>query len=292
VGESIGFSYSQRAAGVIKLSRPVNSVMMGLAVLIGEAITLGGVLLPLASLLGFITAFALTASSMVLNDYYDRETDALNEPGRPIPRGLIKPKEAVGFTVLLAGVGLGAAALTNLPSLVVAGLSLALSSYYSAEGKKLGLPGNFMVSGCVAVPFLYGAFIVGALPTGLLLVFALLAFLSNTGRELIKGIADVEGDRVRGVRTVALKSGASRAAGVASALYVGAVAVSVLPPLSGWVSPFYLPFILVADLGFLYSALSIVRRPTRENAKRTKSASLLWMLLGLAAFLTGGATAP
>jgi geranylgeranylglycerol-phosphate geranylgeranyltransferase len=129
-----------KVRGVIRLSRPVNSGMMGLAVLIGEAITLQGGLLPLPSLLGFVTAFALTASSMVLNDYYDREVDAVNEPGRPIPRGVIRPGEALGFTVVLAGVGLAAAAFANLSSLVVAGFSLGLSSYYNMEGKKTGLP--------------------------------------------------------------------------------------------------------------------------------------------------------
>lgn len=277
-----------KVRGAIRLSRPVNSGMMGLAVLIGEAITLQGGLLHLPSLLGFVTAFALTASSMVLNDYYDREVDAVNEPGRPIPRGVIRPGEALGFTVVLAGVGLAAAAFANLSSLVVAGFSLGLSSYYSMEGKKSGLLGNFMVSGCVAVPFLYGAFVVGAVPGGLLIVFALLAFLSNTGREVIKGIADVEGDRVRGVRTLALTAGPERAAYLAAALYGAAVAISVYPLVGGWVSSLYLPFIVAADLGFLYSALTIVRKPTKGDAKRTKKVSLIWMLLGLVAFLTGG----
>jgi hypothetical protein len=41
-------------------------------------------------------------------------------------------------------------------------------------------------------------------------------------------------------------------------------------------------------LGFLYSALTIVRKPTKGDAKRTKKVSLIWMLLGLVAFLTGG----
>ena len=87
---------------------------------------------------------------------------------------------------------------------------------------------------------------------------------------------------------MALRAGPRSAAYVAAALYGAAVAISVYPPLVGWVTLLYIPFILVADLGFLFSALSIARRPTKENAKRTKKVSLLWMLLGLVAFLTGG----
>ncbi|MEM3736885.1 MAG: UbiA family prenyltransferase [Candidatus Bathyarchaeia archaeon] len=267
-------------------------MMMGLAVIVGATITLHGQPPLLPSLLGFMTAFCLTSSSMAMNDYYDREVDALNEPGRPVPQGIVKPKEALSYMAILAGVGLTTAALLNLLSLLVAGLSLTLSSYYSMEGKKLGLFGNFMVSGCVAVPFLYGAFIVGSAPGSLLTVFALLAFVSNTGREVIKGIVDVEGDKLRCVRTLALRSGCRHAARVAAALYGAAVAVSALPLLGGMVSALYLPFVLAADAGFLYSAISIARRPSRENAKRTKKMSLLWMLLGLVAFLAGGTTSP
>ena len=39
----------------------------------------------------------------VINDYYDREIDAINEPYRPIPSGKITEIEAViQFSVLLA----------------------------------------------------------------------------------------------------------------------------------------------------------------------------------------------
>ena len=40
-------------------------------------------------LFGFGTGFMLTAAAMTINDYYDRTIDAINEPTRPIPSGLI-----------------------------------------------------------------------------------------------------------------------------------------------------------------------------------------------------------
>src|SRR3990170_5165475 len=97
--------------GYLRLMRPVNCVMMGFAVIVGVAITNPNVLN--TSLLnlsyGFITGFMLTAASMSINDYYDRAIDAVNEPNRPIPSGLIKPKEALAFAFILSTVGFAAA---------------------------------------------------------------------------------------------------------------------------------------------------------------------------------------
>ncbi|MEM2904454.1 MAG: UbiA family prenyltransferase [Candidatus Bathyarchaeia archaeon] len=84
--------------GALRLIRPVNSVMMGFAVLIGAVLASGKAIEGdswLSLSLGFATGFALTAASMVFNDYFDREVDAVNQPRRPIPSGLVTPQEAL-----------------------------------------------------------------------------------------------------------------------------------------------------------------------------------------------------
>ncbi|TEU11579.1 prenyltransferase, partial [Candidatus Bathyarchaeota archaeon] len=65
--------------------------MMGVAVLVGTAIGGGIGLLSSARelLLAFLTGFFMTGSAFAVNDYYDREIDAINEPGRPIPSGAV-----------------------------------------------------------------------------------------------------------------------------------------------------------------------------------------------------------
>lgn len=273
------------------MMRPANSVMMAFAVMVGEVITLRGELRPIPTLLGVVTAFTLTASSMVINDYFDREVDRVNEPQRPLPSGAITPTGALLCAAVLGVLGLFSAYLTTPPTLLalsVATFAYGLAVFYNAEGKRWGLAGNLMVSGVVAVPFLYGSFIVGVVPGELLLLFASLAFLSNTGREIIKGISDVEGDKLRGVKTLALTLGGRGASLTASAFYLGAVAASLIPFFRGGVSLFYFPLVGVADLGFLYSSVSIMKTPTRENTKRVKKLSLIWMFSGLLAFLLGG----
>jgi len=137
---------------LLRIMRPVNCLMMGFAVIVGGVIARSSVLGASATNLvyGFITAYTLTAGSMAVNDYYDREIDATNEPNRPIPSGLVKPKDALIFAAVLALVGFAASYATGFISLAVALISWMLFTSYTTVGKRSGLPGNFLVSICVA----------------------------------------------------------------------------------------------------------------------------------------------
>jgi len=279
---------ASRVFSKIRLIRPLNCLMMGFAVLVGAYLARAGLDMHLHHLrnlaLGFVTGFCLCGASMALNDYFDRFIDAVNQPDRPIPSGLVKPSEALAYAGFLILLGLASALLTGWACLLVALAAMLLSLGYVAGGKRLGLPGNLMVSGCVAIPFIYGAFAVHTLnPNNL--IFASMALLANTGREITKGIVDVPGDRLYGVRTLAVSRGERLAAWVASAFYLSAVMLSVVPWMLRLASPWYLLLVSAADLGFLYSTISLLRRPSGTNALRVKREVLLWMFLGLVAFL-------
>ena len=280
-----------RLVGFVRMIRPVNCLMMGFAVLVGASLAeAGSSMVASKLLLGFITAFTLTGASMAINDYYDREIDKINAPDHPIPSGLVSPSESIILAVLLTAVGLTAASLTNLSCLAVAVVAWVIMVLYNTRGKRTGLPGNMLVSACVAIPFIYGSLIAGGKPGATSIIFAGLAFLSNTGREVTKGIVDVPGDKARNVRTVAVSYGERKAAYVASIFYLSAVFLSGLPVILGLVSIWFVPPVAVADAGFAASSVWLIREPTRRNAKRVKNLALLWMTLGLIAFTLGGRT--
>lgn len=175
-----------KLSGYLRLMRPVNCLMMGFAVIVGAALANPNALSVFWPNLiyGFITGFMLTAASMAVNDYYDREIDAVNEPNRPIPSGLIKPRGALTFAFVLTAIGFATAYLTNTSCFVIAIIAWIVFVAYTTVGKRSGLPGNFLVSTCAATPFIYGsAAIVNEVKLNVL-VFASMAFLSNTGREL------------------------------------------------------------------------------------------------------------
>ena len=145
--------------GFIRLMRPVNCVMMGFAVIVGAVLANPqfSSVNWLNVFYGFITGFMLTAASMTINDYYDRSIDAINEPSRPIPSGLVRAREALVFVFVLSAVGFVFAFLASFLCLAVAVVSWIIVVTYVTVGKRSGLPGNFLVSACVAIPFIYGS---------------------------------------------------------------------------------------------------------------------------------------
>jgi len=274
-----------------RIMRPVNCLMMGFAVAVGSVLASSNVLNLLRPnvFYGFITGFALTAGSMAINDYFDREIDAINEPKRPIPSGVIKPREALGFAFVSAMIGFLAAFSTNIFSLVLAAVSWVLFTTYTIVGKRSGLPGNFLVSTCVAIPFIYGSVALTNAVQLNVLIFVSMVFLSNTGREITKGIVDIVGDRKQKVQTLAVRFGDKFAAIAAALFYISATLLTPIPVLFGLVSFWFIPLVAVTDIGLVYSSLSLLRDHSRESARRVKRIVLLWFVVGLLAFLIGAA---
>lgn len=275
-----------KTIGLLHLIRLKNCLMIGFAVIISEIVALEGDILLVEALLGFLSSFSLVASAMSLNDYFDLEIDIINNPTRSIPAGLVSPNEAIVYTLIFGSLGLAISFLINLSCFALALFALALMAYYNGAGKKTGFPGNLVVSCCVALPFIYGGFAANDVRL-ILWVFAALAFFSNTGREVVKGIVDVSGDIVKGVRTITATRGNSFAARIATAFFTAAVTLSLVPLTGDLVSILYWPFVVASDIGFVYSSISIIRDNSPGNARVIKNMVLIWMLLALIAFLAG-----
>ncbi len=271
--------------GFLRIIRPLNCLMMGFAVIVGASLV-SALDSSINLLLGFVTSFALTGASMALNDYYDREIDAINEPNRPIPSGAVSPEEALSLGAVLSIIGLVAALMTNMLCLLVAVVAWIIFATYTTKGKRTGFLGNLLVSTCVVIPFIYGGFVAENLEVSIV-VFASMVFLSVTGREITKGIVDVEGDKSQNIRTVALLYGERSAAVLSSILSFLAVSLSPFPLLWGLVSPWFLPFVVITDAGLIVSSISLLRDNSRKNARRVKNLDLLWLTTGLLAFLAG-----
>jgi len=266
--------------------------MMGFAVIVGASVvepdaspSLQEVVLKFA--LGFLTAFTLTGSSMAINDYWDRDIDKINEPSRPIPSGLVSPREGLILAAILILIGFLAAALISPLCLTIAIVSWIVSVSYNTKGKKTGLPGNLLVSFCVAISLIFGNYLMKGGIELSPLIFAALAFLSNTGREVTKGIADIQGDKTRNIMTIAVSHGERTAAYVASIFFFSASCLSLLPIYLGLVSSWFLPFVLSADAGFAASSVMLIHDHSQQTAKNIKNLTLLWMSFGLLAFICG-----
>jgi geranylgeranylglycerol-phosphate geranylgeranyltransferase len=278
-----------KISGLVQLMRPINCAMMGFAVFVGAVLAnpqfsnfdWSGILY------GFLTGFMLTAASMTINDYYDRAIDAINEPARPIPSGSVSTREALAFVFVLSAVGFVFAYVTSVLCLVVAVISWVVVVTYVTVGKRSGLPGNFLVSTCVAIPFIYGSITIVNQVQLSVLLFALMAFLSNTGREITKGIVDVKGDKAQGMKTLAVRYGEKNAAVAASLFYVLAVSLTPVPWILSLVSFWFIPLVLVTDIGLVASSALLLKDYSRENARKIKKLVLLWFVIGLVAYVFG-----
>jgi len=277
---------AKRAFGFFEIIRPINCLMIGFGVIIGEIMALNGRIMLLPALFGFLVAFFLMAATMVMNDYYDLEIDMVNNPGRPIPSGLISAREALSYSFLLSIIGLVFGVFTNLSGFIVAAFALGLMMYYNTRGKRTGFLGNVLVSVCVGLPFIYGGIVVESVRP-VLGIFSIMAFLSNLGREVTKGVMDIDGDALEGVKTVAVLHGSSKASRISALFFAFAVLISPIPIVFDMVSTLYIPVVAVADVGFIASSILFVKDPSRRNAKTVKSLALIWMGIGLAAFVAG-----
>ena len=278
-----------KLGGFIRLIRPVNCLMMGFAVLVGAVLANPqlGSLNWLNLLFGFLTGFTFCAAAMVINDYYDRKIDAINEPQRPIPNGTVKPNEALALVGVLSITGFVFAGFVSVLCFVVAAAALAITATYITVGKRSGLPGNFLVSICVAIPFIYGSITaIGTVELNVLL-FASMAFLSNTGREITKGIVDVKGDSAERVKTLAVRFGEKNAAVAAGAFYIFAVALTPVTWILRLVGIWFIPFVLVTDIGLVICSTILLADHSREKARKIKKVVLILFLVGLMAYIFG-----
>ena len=271
--------------------------MMGFAVLVGAVLAsivpsqptidqLGSINW-LYILFGFLTGFTFCAAAMTINDYYDRKIDAINEPHRPIPSGTVTTTEALAFVVVLSAVGFVFAYLVSILCVAVAAASLVITATYLTVGKRSGLPGNFLVSACVAIPFIYGSIVaIGTIALNVLL-FASMAFLANTGREVTKGIVDTRGDSAEGIKTLAVRFGEGKAAVAAVVFYISAVVLTPVTWMLGLVGFWFVPVVLVTDVGLIVCSALLLLDHSREKARKIKNAVLLLFLMGLLAYIFG-----
>lgn len=273
----------------LELIRPANCAMIGFAVIIGFFVSKPVEVKVVQAALGFLTGFFICAYSMSINDIYDLEVDRVNRPQRPIPSGRVSTQAAFRLSLLVLVAGIATSVLTLSPlAVVIATLYAFLSWLYNSRAKQTGLPGNLIIASSLAIPFIYGGVVSeGSLTRSLLLMMAFTSFFSGVGREVVKAMADIEGDAKRGISSVARSKGLRPAASVGAAFFVLAVVTSWVPLVLGVANSFYAYGVVVPDLIFTYLAASILVKHDPANAHRVKRVALAGMAVGLVVFVGG-----
>jgi len=278
--------------GYLRILRPVNCAMAALAVFVGAKTALGSASsvqsFPVPELIFAGTAaFLICGAGNAINDYFDYVIDSINKPFRPIPGGEVSLKGARIYAISLFLIGTAFSVFINLLAFLLALLNSVLLYFYAAAVKKKGgFMKNILVSYLVASPFLYGGFaILGKFYAPQVIALALLAFLANMGREIVKDIEDMKGDKSFALTLPSLY-GIKMSSKIAAFFIFLAILISPLPYLIGFMNIGYLLFVFLGDLLFVISIKRLMH-VTSETAKNIQAVMKVAMLLALLAFLFG-----
>jgi geranylgeranylglycerol-phosphate geranylgeranyltransferase len=212
-------------------------------------------------LLACLATLLISASANAWNDYLDIEIDKINQPNRPLPAGLISLRAARLYSFFVAGLSLIVVSAISLPALVIAFLSNVLLYVYSWKLKSTVLMGNATVALISAMSAIFGGVAAGNVRPSLLL--ALIIACAIMGREVLKTLADYEGDLRQRCRTIATVWGRRWARVIFFMLVAATLLVMMTPYLLNVYRPVYA---YIVALGVYPVVIYIVLRVTRDRS--------------------------
>ena len=159
----------------------------------------------------------LCAGSQAVNDWFDRDVDAINEPGRPIPSGRIPRSWGLWIAIGWSLAGLVWAAFLGPWVFVAALLGVAHSWAYSAPPVRLKRSGG---RGPLSVGISYeglawftgAAVMAQALPDARTITLAVLYSLGAYGIMVLNDFKAIKGDLKMGLKSLPATLGPRRAA--------------------------------------------------------------------------------
>lgn len=208
-----------RAVGVVRLVHPFPSVLDAVATAVLAALAGGGPIV--VATLG-ASMLALQLAIGATNDLADASRDAVTRPTKPIPSGAVSRPAAAGVGLISAISGLALAATLGPATLAVAAVGLGIGFAYDLFFKPTALSWLPFAAGIPLVPVFAWIGAAGEVPVEVL-ALALLAAPAGAGLAVANALADLDGDRLAGARTVATVLGAERAWRTATALLGGTI---------------------------------------------------------------------
>jgi geranylgeranylglycerol-phosphate geranylgeranyltransferase len=266
--------------GLIALLRlPYWMMTGGLSLLTAFAIAREMLNLQTVALTFFSMAF-ITSAGFSVNDYFDKESDAVIKPKRPIPSGTLSSKQVVAISVVLFAIGLSLAFLINPLSFVILMIDSILLLLYSAFVKrKSGFAANILVGILVGTAFIYGEATISN--TVSLISLSLYPVACGTiGGNVLRDILSLEGDSRIGYPTLPQKIGNKKSVKVATFCFIVTGVLAPLPYALGKFSVYYLPSILLWTVLLIYSSIRLLTSVSIvENVQKYERLITMSMIL-------------
>ncbi|MEO0948039.1 MAG: chlorophyll synthase ChlG [Cyanobacteria bacterium J06641_5] len=210
----------------LQLMKPITWIPLIWGVVCGAASS-GGYVWGFEDLLKAFTCMLLsgplmTGYTQTLNDFYDREIDAINEPYRPIPSGAISVPQVIVQIFILLGSAIFIAYFLDtwaghaIPSVTLLALGGTFVAYiYSAPPLKLkqnGWLGNYALGASyIALPWWAGHALFGQLSWTIVILTLFYSF-AGLGIAVVNDFKSIEGDRELGLQSLPVAFGVEKAA--------------------------------------------------------------------------------
>ena len=259
------------------MTRPLLGIMAIVSVYIGA-----NGFISMDVLLAIPAIFLITAGSMTFNDYFDHELDQVAHPDRPVPAGIVQPREALYFSLALFALGVIFSFLINVWCFVLSIFGVAFLVLYETQFKQQGFLGNIVVAVLCSLAFPYGGVAVGR-PWDAT-VFTAIAFFVILGREILMDTRDMSADVINRV-TLPMRIGQQTAVRVGSIFAAVTIALTPVPLLLDILSWWSLILFIPADALLAYSIYRVLKDV--KNVGWTSDMFRIAMVMILGAFLLG-----
>jgi chlorophyll synthase len=222
------------------------------------------------------------ATSQAVNDWYDRDVDAINEPNRPIPSGRIPGRWGFYIACIWTLLSLVVAAALGQWVFAAAVLGLFLAWVYSAPPLRLkqnGWWGNSAVALCYeGLPWFTGAAVMAAtLPDWRIIALALLYSIGAHGIMTLNDFKSVEGDRRMGVASLPVQLGVDEAARFACVV-MAAPQLVVITLLVQWGHPYHAAGVAALLVGQLALMRRLLADPRAQAPFYNATGTTLYVL--------------
>ena len=193
----------------IKIIRPLNLLIIIACIFLSALIIQNDIsynIIPIALIITLLAAFA-----NIINDIIDYKIDQANNLDRPIASGAISQKSGLIYAVILIFFILFIILFYEFNDLTIKlifFINVPLILFYTPLLKRIPLLGNLSVALNLAMVFLITAIHLNGI-NNLKIIFppAILAFLLMLIREIVKDIADLEGDKKFNITTFPVQFG-------------------------------------------------------------------------------------
>jgi chlorophyll/bacteriochlorophyll a synthase len=257
------------SCGLVSSGVPISSIGWGLL--------LTGVLL---------TGPLVCGTSQVVNDWFDRDVDRINEPHRPIPSGRVPGRWAIRFAYVWTALSLIVSMALGPWGVVATSIGLLLAWTYSAPPFRLKQNGWYGNLACASayegLPWFTGALVASAaLPDIRIITLAALYSVGAHGIMTLNDFKSIEGDRQMGVRSIPVQLGSERAAILACVVML-IPQVVVVALLFAWGSPRFASVVAGLVILQVFCMKRLLTNP-RELAPWYNATGVTFYVLGMLA---------